>query len=50
MRDGLNRKYWLEGELLLAKGDRLYVLVTPRSDEVHSTCNCRGTYMHQVPL
>ena len=26
------------------------VAVTPRSDEVHSTCNCRGTYMHQVPL
>ena len=24
--------------------------VTPRPDEVHSTCNCRGTYVHQVPL
>ena len=24
--------------------------VTPRPDEVHSICNCRGTYMHQVPL
>ena len=24
--------------------------VTPRLDEVHSTCNCRDTYVHQVPL
>ena len=24
--------------------------VTPRPDEVHSTCNCRGTYVYQVPL
>ena len=24
--------------------------VTPRPDEVHSTCNYRGTYVHQVPL
>ena len=24
--------------------------VTPRPNEVHSTCNCRGTYVHQVPL
>ena len=24
--------------------------VTPRPDEVHSTCNCRDTYVHQVPL
>ena len=24
--------------------------VTPRPDEVHSICNCRGTYVHQVPL
>ena len=24
--------------------------VTPRPDEVHSTCNCRGAYVHQVPL
>ena len=23
---------------------------TPRPDEVHSTCNCNGAYMHQVPL
>ena len=26
------------------------VPVTPRPDEVHSICNCRGTYVHQVPL
>ena len=23
--------------------------VTPRPDEVHSTCNCKGAYLHQVP-
>ena len=26
------------------------IFVTPRPDEVHSTCNCKGTYVHQVPL
>ena len=25
-------------------------IVTPRPDEVHSTCNCKGAYVHQVPL
>ena len=24
--------------------------VTPRPDEVHSTYNCKGAYVHQVPL
>ena len=24
--------------------------VTPCPDEVHSTCNYKGAYMHQVPL
>ena len=24
--------------------------VTPRPDEVHSTCNCMGAYVHQVRL
>ena len=24
--------------------------VTPCSEKVYSTCNCRGTYGHQVPL
>ena len=24
--------------------------VTPHLYEVHSTCNCRGAYVHQVPL
>ena len=24
--------------------------VTPRPDEVHNTCDCRGAYVHQVPL
>ena len=30
--------------------ERSEYLVTPRSDEVHSICNCRGAYVHQVPL
>ena len=25
-------------------------IVTPRPDEVHNTCNCKGAYVHQVPL
>ena len=24
--------------------------VTPRPDEMHSTCNCKGAYVHQVSL
>ena len=24
--------------------------VTPHPDEVHSTCNCKGAYVHQVSL
>ena len=24
--------------------------VTPRPDEVHSKCNCKDAYVHQVPL
>ena len=24
--------------------------VTPRPDEVHSICNCKNAYVHQVPL
>ena len=24
--------------------------VTPRPDEMHSICNCRDAYVHQVPL
>ena len=24
--------------------------VTPRPEKVHSTCNCRGACVHQVPL
>ena len=26
------------------------ISVTPRPDEVHSTCNCRDAYVHQVSL
>ena len=25
-------------------------IVTPRPDELHSTCNCKGAYVNQVPL
>ena len=25
-------------------------IVTPRPDEVHNTCNCKGAYVHRVPL
>ena len=25
-------------------------LVTPRPERVYDTCNCRGTYVHQVSL
>ena len=24
--------------------------VTPRPEKVHSTSNCKGAYVHQVPL
>ena len=36
--------------LVLCRDLKAYVVVTPRPDEVHSTCNCRDTYVHQVPL
>ena len=26
------------------------IVLTPRLDEMHSTCNCRGAYVHQVSL
>ena len=32
-----------------AIGSIMYA-VTPRPDEVHSKCNCKGAYVHQVPL
>ena len=35
---------------LVDDGAILAQLVTPRPDDVHSTCNCRGAYVHQVPL
>ena len=38
------RQLHLEGVGLLP------LIITPCPDEVHSTCNCRGTYVHQVPL
>ena len=34
------------GRNVLKEGE----FVTPCPDKVHSTCNCRDTYVHQVPL
>ena len=55
------RKYefWLNevsflGHIVSKEGIRVdpkkIEFVTPRPDEIHSTCNCRGAYVHQVPL
>ena len=40
-----HQAYWATRQLNMDS-----TLVTPRPDEMHSTCNCRGTYVHQVPL
>ena len=37
-------------ELPLTGTTAAAMCVTPRPDEVHSTCNCKGAYVHQVPL
>ena len=42
----LNLNYSFRGRNVLKEGG----FVTPRPDEVHSTCNCKGAYLHQVPL
>ena len=39
----------VESELARVQ-NALTVSVTSRPDEVHSTCNCKGAYVHQVPL
>ena len=44
-------RFWRE--LQSALGTKLTfstTFVTPRPDEVHSKCNCRGAYVHQVSL
>ena len=41
-----NLVYSFRGRNVLKKGG----FVTPRPDEVHSTYNCNGAYVHQVPL
>ena len=35
---------------LVVDAPSAYNIVTPRPEKVHSTCNCRGSYVHQVPL
>ena len=47
----------LAAQRMLRKGCQGYLAyvvesrnVTLRPDELHSTCNCRGAYVHQVPL
>ena len=42
----LNLVCSFRGQNVLKEGG----FVTPRPDEVHSTCNCKGAYVHQVPL
>ena len=41
-----NLVYSFRGRNVLKEGG----FVTPRPDEVYSTCNCKGAYVHQVPL
>ena len=41
----LNLVCSFRGQNVLKEGE-----FVPRPDEVHSTCNCRGTYVHQVSL
>ena len=42
---------WLRNLLLDIKlWPQLMPAVTPYPDEVHSTCNCKGAYVYQVPL
>ena len=36
--------------ILVSIFEMLVLNVTSRLDEVHSVCNYRGTYVHQVPL
>ena len=42
----LNLVCSFQGRNVLKEGG----FVTPRPDEVHSTCNCKGAYVHQVSL
>ena len=42
----LNLVFSFRGRNVLKEGE----FVTPRPDEVHNTCNCRGACVHQVPL
>ena len=42
----LNLVVHFEDEMFLKEGG----FVTPRPNEVHSTCDCRGAYVHQVSL
>ena len=42
----LNLVCSFQGQNVLNEGG----FVTPRPDEVHIICNCKGAYVHQVPL
>ena len=42
----LNLVFSFRGRNVLKEGG----FVTPRPDEVHSTCNCKGAYVYQMPL
>ena len=42
----LNLVCSFRGQNVLKEGG----FVTPRPNEVHGTCNCKGAYVHQVPL
>ena len=42
----LNLVCSFRGQNVLKEGG----FVTPRPDKVHSTCNYKGAYVHQVPL
>ena len=36
--------------VITPKDQEKTTFVTPRPDEVHSTCNCKGAYVHKVSL
>ena len=43
-------KIWQQKMLFYLTTLNLARFVTPRPYEEHSTCNCKGAYVHQVPL
>ena len=49
-KNGLRSVLMQDGKVVAYASRQLKPHVTPYPDEVHSICNCRGTYVHQVPL